>query len=346
MSAPIQPLRQPPPGSAPSLADVALQRQGRLLESGRHPAGPDKTQGTARPETANPPPAAESDHVSLSARALHSLAASGASADATHTPPNVPQGTARRAFHQHAAPASGTAAPVLLPGQWPTAGVSAPVHAWISAVVQHLTHAMAPQQVARIQPWPDELVRLLEGASEAPEGTVGGAFPVLQTWLVRQGILQTPEGPRSFSLTLKAPLPWLQQQAPPAELPPQSGAAPLVFAGRPQALLAGAFALVLQSAETAARTSALMTMEFAPLAHASTYGRDLLQTRQDPWLQMAVLQASGHLPKEESGIGQRDAALCHTPGCPYADRAVCPQPFCLALQTVSQVDPVEPAPSA
>jgi hypothetical protein len=118
-----------------------------------------------------------------------------------------------------------------------------------------------------------------------------------------------------------------------------------LFAGKPQALQSGTWALVLQSAEpAAARTSALLALEFAPLVQPPVYGRELLHARQDPWLQMAVMQASGQVPKDEDATREREAGLCQTPGCPYAGRASCAQPFCLALRVVLPSGSVEPMP--
>lgn len=214
----------------------------------------------------------------------------------------------------------------------------------MAALVRDLTRAALPQRVLAIQPWPVELLRLLDGAGDAPATPGEAALPALQTWLVRQGMLQTPEGARSFALSLKLPAPWLQQQTPPAAAPLQgSGALALAFAGRPQDLPAGVFALVLQSTASAARTSALLVMEFAPQAQASVYGRELLQARQDPWLQMAVLQASGQLPRDEDLARNQEADRCQTPGCPYAGRACCPQPFCPALRVVAPMAAVDGA---
>ena len=47
---------------------------------------------------------------------------------------------------------------------------------------------------------------------------------------------------------------------------------------------------------------------------------------------MAVLQASGQAPRPEGGARQDGAGLCDTPGCPYAARAACVQPFCPAVR--------------
>ena len=90
--------------------------------------------------------------------------------------------------------------------------------------------------------------------------------------------------------------------------------------------------------ERAAATSALLSLELAPWQGAAVsvvYGRDQLQARNDPWLQMLALQASGYGREEEEADQRRRArSHCDTPGCPYAGRAPCEQPFCLAMRVV------------
>lgn len=351
MSAHIDPPRHAVAGAALALAEAALQRQSSLLGAERQPATQAGGQGHATPGAAGLPPPVVSDRVSLSPQAVHALGAQAI------TEENAAEGaTARPAvsLRNDAAPRQAPPPPLPLPtgavaqgsplqptAAWPATGVSPPVQALISALVQQTTHGGHPQRVVSAQHWPAELVRQLDGAADPQSDSPGLTLPLLQTWLVRQGSMQTAEGARTFTLTLKAPVPWLQQQSVPAAAPMQGAALSLAFAGRPQALQVGAFALVLQSTETAARTSALLVMEFAPLAKASVYGRDMLQARQDPWLQMAVLQASGHLPRDEDLARDREANLCQTPGCPYAGRAACPQPFCLAMRVVTPVAAVD-----
>ena len=162
------------------------------------------------------------------------------------------------------------------------------------------------------------------------------------------------QGERAFTATLRVPAAWLQAQpAAPAAAPPGSASAlQAAFAGRPQALAGGLFALVLQptalagdahgGASVAGHTSALLALELAPWAGAAAslvYGREQLQARHDPWLQMLALQASGYGRDEEEAEQRRRArGHCDTPGCPYAGRAPCEQPFCHALW----VEPVPP----
>ena len=95
-----------------------------------------------------------------------------------------------------------------------------------------------------------------------------------------------------------------------------------------------------------ARASALLTLDFQPLAAPTLYGRELLHVRNDPWLLMAALQASGHVPQEEELVREREAQLCQSPQCPYAGRAPCEQPFCLAQRTVLPSTPATPAGAA
>src|SRR5690606_15340602 len=104
--------------------------------------------------------------------------------------------------------------------------------------------------------------------------------------------------------------PWLATQplqgaaAPAAVGAPPSGPLQLPFAGNAQALQSGVVALVLQGMDAAApRTSALLVLDLQPQLAAAVYGREMLQQaatgRLDPWTQMAVLQASGQVPRED-----------------------------------------------
>lgn len=248
---------------------------------------------------------------------------------------------------------SGTAA--TSGAAWPATGLAAPLMRWVSALVQQVTAGSgAPQRVVSAQPWPMGLAQALESGALDPEQ------PPLQTWLVQQGTAQTPEGPRGFALTLRVPVPWLAAQAPLPAGPAAAGAslpAPalqLPFAGSVSGgalgLQSGVVALVLQGADAATpRTSALLVLDFQPQLAATVYGRDMLQQatgRLDPWTQMAVLQASGQLPREDERARNGASGLCETVGCPYAARAECVQPFCLALRGVVPPEPVGPVPAA
>lgn len=353
MNAPIDPPRHPVPGAALALAEAALQRQNSLLGAGRTNTTQPSVQGqTAKNEAAELPMPAVPDRISLSPQALQALGAQPVTTDmgqaaggaAARTVASMQAGPAPRsptppALSLPAGAAAQATAPQ--PVAWPAAGVGATVQSLINSMVRQMTHGGLPQRVVSAQPWPAELVRQMALPTGPGSEAQDGALPILQTWLVRQGNLQTAEGTRPFTLTLKVPVPWLQQEPTPAAAPTQGGPLSLAYTGRPQALQAEAFALVLQSTETTARTSALLVMEFAPLAQAAVYGREMLQARQDPWLQMAVLQASGHLPRDEDLERDQEAGLCQTPGCPYVGRASCAQPFCLALQVVSPVAAVD-----
>ena len=326
MSVNLPSVPQPP---ALVLAEAALQRQNALLGASR--------------DTPLPAPQVP-DQVSLSAQARASLLVSGPGEAGTPRPPGAAPGAAaqpplatppgRPALPQ------GAAAPVLPP--WPATGVGAPLRAMVSMLVQQLTAPAQPQRVLAVQPWPAALLPQVDGEHAPPD------LPPLQTWLVRQGVVQTEQGPRGFALTLRVPQPWLQAQPQPPTAAPAGGAAPplaAAFAGKPEALQSGTWALVLQPATPAApRASALLTLDFQPLAQPTLYARELLQARSDPWLLMAALQASGQVPKDEERVREHEAQLCQSQGCPYAGRAPCEQPFCLALRTVLPAEAVDPEP--
>ncbi len=355
MSLQVDPPRTPLPPVAQALAEAALQRQNMLLgTTGREAAVPATTPGspvpgtppgTAPPLPAPPPLPVGAERVSISPQARQSLegtdgAASGARAA------RAAQGSAMAPAAQApvaagARPLSALAPVVPLLAAWPASGVSAPLRSMVAALVQQLTAPALPQRVAGIQPWPADLARQVLGEG----GTEGGdpALAPLQTWRVGQGTVQTAEGPRGFALTLRVPVPWLAAQplvsagvaapaAPPLQVP---------FTGSPQALQSGVFALVLEGPGAAApRTSALLVLDFAPLQGAAVYGRDQLLARMDPWTQMAVLQASGQVPREEDRARDHSERLCETAGCPYAGRAACVQPFCVALRWTEPLVPV------
>lgn len=226
---------------------------------------------------------------------------------------------------------------------WPAAGLDVPLRQMVQSLVQQVTaqggaHA-GPQRVIAAQVWPLSLAHALESGGDEGEGSP------MQTWLVRQGMVQTAEGPRGLTMTLRVPAPWLaslaSQAAPTAPATAaagSSGGLQVAYAGAPQNLQSAVLALVLQgNGPNAARTSALLVLDFQPIlatAGAAVYGRDLLQARHDPWVQQAQLQASGQLAKDEeiAREREREAGLCQAPGCPYALRAPCAQPFCLEMR--------------
>ena len=354
MSIHVDPPRSTPPPLAQALAEAALQRQSLLLGSGREgaaplqapdgvpPAGASPQANVQPPLPSIPPPA---DRVSLSPLAQHSLGGSlGVGDDAVRGAQRgiAGQGGADLGAGPPAPMATGSATRAVAaqsaPALWPVADVPAPLRRVVGALVQQLTAAVLPQQVQQMQPWSPALVRALENSAPGTGGEGPGA---LQTWLVRQGVVQTPEGPRGVALTLRVPAAWVQAQSPMVAAGSVLGA-PLeaVFTGPPQGLPSGVWALVLQgTAAGAPRTSALLTLDVQPQQAAAVYGRDVLQPRSDPWLQMAALQASGQVPREEDKARDGAQALCETPGCPYAGRAVCAQPFCLALRRVAALAP-------
>lgn len=208
----------------------------------------------------------------------------------------------------------------------------------VQALVSQLTAQVGPQRVVAAQAWPLSLAHALESGAE------GGENAPLQTWLVRQGTVLTTDGPRGLAATLRVPTPWLAAQAIQTASPAAAGAGALLpsgslqapFTGPAQNLQSGVLALLLQGTGPAAvRTSALLVLDFQPqlvTAGAAVYGRDMLQARLDPWLQLAQLQASGQLPRDEDLAREREAGLCQAPGCPYALRAPCAQPFCLEMR--------------
>lgn len=360
MAAPIDPSR--PAGMPPVaqfLAEAALQRQAALL--GTDKAAPARApfppgDATAPAPAAAPLPGAApapapvpADKASISQQARGPLgagfdprghaAAAGAGAAAASAPRSLPP-AGLAAGVPVTAPAAPAAAP--LAAAWPTEGLDAPALRMVSALVAQLTEGSGmPQRVVAAQPWPVGLAHALEKGDAEP------GQPPLQTWLVRQGAVQTPEGPRGFALTLRVPVPWMASQPMPPAAAGAGAPVPLQvpFAGSAQALQSGVFALVLQGPEAAAvRTSALLVLDFQAQVPASVYGREMLLApgqRLDPWTQMAVLQASGHLPVEEER--ERDRPLCEVAGCPYAGRSPCAQPFCLALRWVDPVVPTLPA---
>ncbi len=389
MALPIDPTRGPLPPVAQFLAEAALQRQTALLGLDKpKPAAPTAPAPLHTADPSAPPPSVTSpsppggplptpaDQASISPQAREQLAAGFDPRRAGGADGSLPgargEGAGRAASAgasallprgaTTAAPANAAASAASAMGgtAWPASGLSAPLLRMASALVAQVTaQAGVPQRVVAAQPWPIGMAQALEsGALDADQ-------PPLQTWLVRQGVVATPEGPRGLALTLRAPVPWLAAQASPAAAgaaavpagaslgagaPAASGALQVPFAGGGQALQSGVMALVLQGMDAAApRTSALLVLDLQPQLAATVYGRDMLQQttgRLDPWTQMAVLQASGQVPREEERARNGASGLCETVGCPYAARAECVQPFCLAMRGVLPPEPVGPAPSA
>lgn len=371
MSIQMDPPRSPVPAAAQVLAEAALQRQNMLLGADKGGTGvaapapgapPSPTPIPATPLA--PPPLPEgardpvqADRVSLSPRASQALQAQGqGGAAAPSTAWAQPRGVVAPPAAASALAAAG-AGGVAGAGSaaWPVNGVSPALRGLLDALVQQLAPA-APQRVVAVQPW---------GPATAGAGLPAEAdLPPLQTWLVGQGSVHTEQGARAFTATLRVPAAWLQALPQAALAPaaaPQGSPSALqaAFAGRPQALVGGLFALVLQPGTLpgmsqfegpgSGHTSALLALELAPWAGAAAslvYGRDPLHSRNDPWLQMLALQASGYGRDEEEAEQRRRArGHCDTPGCPYAGRAPCEQPFCHALrvEAVPAVPPIDRA---
>lgn len=380
MTFPIDPSRTALPPVAQFLAEAALQRQTALLGLDKpKPAAPAPLPAAdpsaPPPSVASPSPPGgplptPADQASISPQAREQLAAGfdprraggadrrlqgargeGAAQAASPGASALPRGATPGTFgHVAASAASATSG-----AAWPASGLSTPLLRMVSALVAEVTaQAGVPQRVVAAQPWPMGMAQALES------GALDAEQPPLQTWLVRQGVVATPEGPRGLALTLRAPVPWLAAQASPAAASVSAaqtgagasvaGALQVPFAGGGQALQSGVMALVLQGMDAAApRTSALLVLDLQPQLATTVYGRDMLQQttgRLDPWTQMAVLQASGQVPREDERARNGASGLCETVGCPYAARAECAQPFCLALRGVLPPGPVGPSPSA
>ena len=322
--------------SAPTLTSAAHQ----LAASWPTAAAPNAPAALAVSAAPIPvlPQAPQAPQTHISAQAREALSAGfdprrAAHASAPTSPANTnnPAATGLSGGAHQAAPV--TAA-------WPAVGLDTPLRHMVQSLVQQVTtqgggHA-GQQRVVAAQIWPLSLAHALESGGEDGEGSP------MQTWLVRQGTVQTAEGPRGLTLTLRVPVPWLASlaaQAAPVAPAAAASASGLqaAYLGAPQNLQSGVLALVLQCMGAAARTSALLVLDFQPqlmAAGAAVYGRDLLQARHDPWVQQAQLQASGQWAKDEEIARQREreAGLCQASGCPYALRAPCAQPFCFEMR--------------
>lgn len=301
-----------------------------------------------------------------------------------------------------------------LPGNWPAAGVSPQLQAFVTALLQNATAGQPlPQQLVSLQAWPTALanaVLQLAGQAAAAEGAppalaappqaaqVAGTadirLPSLQNWLVQQGVVQGTDGERAFTLSLRVPVAWAQAQAAlvaalpraaegpgaaptgaalpiawagpstPAGVPSLAGLLQLPFAGSVQQLSSGSMGLVMQpqvlpgtpaaAAAQAMRTSAILQLEFQPLAQAvqsaqaaSVYlpahlvpqeVQAMLQNKaSDPWLLMAQAQAEGQGRKQQKNANEQ-SLFCNRAGCQYQGRALCAQPFCAEMNYLWSVD--------
>jgi hypothetical protein len=274
---------------------------------------------------------------------------------------------------------------------WPAQGVSAPLQQWLQNLLAQIVVQGRPLQMLTAQPGSAALLQALAQAAVQQGGTAGQACalrtaaalsptlaaalqaatppssastapatPPLQNWWVQQGALPTPQGERGFSLTLQVPVAWAQSMgaAAPAGGSPQAAAPALRLPWPAHTPLpaSGPIALVLQpqDAPAAARTSAVLWLEFQPAplgaAHANaTPGgtglplfapalaqevQQLLQSKSDPWLMMAAAQAANAVPDARRPLGEHRTHLCTTEGCQYQGRAPCAQPFCREMNRV------------
>jgi len=206
--------------------------------------------------------------------------------------------------------------------------------------------------------------------------------------------MQAADGERAFTLTLRVPVAWAQAQAALASalpkaaanapvatavpvaspLPPGSGLAmpssmphtlQLPFSGNVQQLASGTMGLVMQpqvlpgsgaaAAAQAMRTSAILQLEFQPLAQAiqntqaaSIYMpahllpqdvQAMLQNKgTDPWLLMAQAQADENGKKPSRNANEHNQNFCNRAGCQYQGRAICAQPFCAEMNYLWSAD--------
>lgn len=211
-----------------------------------------------------------------------------------------------------------------------------------------------------------------QAGASTPAATVRPALPLLQNWLVQQGVVQGPDGERAFTLTLRVPVAWAQAQSVLGQALPAAsagGGGPALPAGALGALLLpygssvqqlsnATFGLVLApqglpAAQTQAmRTSAVLQLEFQPLPNAVTSAAQqtvaasllpvgmlpqdayqaLLARGGDPWLHMAQQHASGQLPRERQP--HSGEGQCNHSGCQYQGRAECAQPFCAEMNSL------------
>ncbi|MDA8455799.1 Fe-S oxidoreductase [Acidovorax sp. GBBC 3334] len=371
MPSSIDPPRQPQGALARLMAEAALQRQNMLI-GGTDPASPAGASAPAQATVPGQPPLpipsspslppGERVSVSPEARARADAAGGGAAgAPQAAGAPAVagPGGGGPSTGGRAPAGSAGLAAPVPAPAAavvagagtaWPAGGVAGPTRALLGMFVHQLGDGASGLGVVAAQPWTADLARALRAGTLAPDGP-----GPLQTWRVGQGSVQAEDGERGFSFTLQAAaMPrgaaaaGLAEAGLPAAATPAgagsaaAGALTVPFPGRLARLESGVFALVLQGRDEAGgatRTSALLSLEFQPPPAQGLYAREwmLPSLRPDPWLQMAALQASGYRREDEeaeAAARRGGAPLCDTPGCPYADRAPCAQPFCMALRVM------------
>ena len=144
-----------------------------------------------------------------------------------------------------------------------------------------------------------------------------------------------------------------------------TGSLQLPFSGSVQQLNSSAMGLVMQpqvqpnsaaaATAQAMRTSAILQLEFQPLAQAAQSAQTaaalmpahllpqdvqaMLQGKgTDPWLLMAQAQADGTNQPKPRKNGNEQAGLCNRAGCQYQGRAVCAQPFCAEMNYLWSID--------
>ncbi|ACY30928.1 hypothetical protein [Comamonas thiooxydans] len=221
-------------------------------------------------------------------------------------------------------------------------------------------HSSALQTAAALSPTAAvALEQAQQGMAAAPAGAAAPRLPQLQNWLVQQGTLVTPQGERSFSLTLQVPAAWVQAVGAPSIPTAQGpGTALRLPIAEPGVLSSGPLALVVQPqslvATSTLATSALLWLELQPVTASTAQAtpaqmaglplampapalaqevQQLLQNRSDPWLMMAAAQAANALPVPRRS-GEHRSHLCMTEGCQYQGLAPCAQPFCSEMNRI------------
>lgn len=221
-------------------------------------------------------------------------------------------------------------------------------------------HSSALQTAAALSPTAAvALEQAQQGMAAAPAGAAAPRLPQLQNWLVQQGTLVTPQGERSFSLTLQVPAAWVQAVGAPSIPTAQGpGTALRLPIAEPGVLSSGPLALVVQPqslvATSTLATSALLWLELQPVTASTAQAtpaqmaglpltmpapalaqevQQLLQNKSDPWLMMAAAQAANALPVPRRS-GEHRSHLCMTEGCQYQGLAPCAQPFCSEMNRI------------
>ena len=250
------------------------------------------------------------------------------------TPPNTaPRPTASTPFS--------TVTPAVT--TLPASGIDGDTQLMLDTLLDQFSQqSNAPLRVLSAQRWPMELARQvlhppIPNAAAMPD-KLARWLPALLPWLAQQGTWQTRQGTQGFASALYVPGPWLALKAA-GDSQASSPTAVRIVTEQPHAMATGALALVLENAE-GEPFSALLTLDFGPARHTQTYGRDLFNPRQDPWVQQAVLSAHG--PKTRPAVrGDSQEELCQETQCPYFRRAECPQPFCPWHMRVPAIPPTE-----